>query len=461
MEDDYYYSEDYSLDSDSESEIDSCDFDIDNERLTLIDVNKRILKRRAKEEKKRKRHLLGKKKRDPSRIVYNAANNQIMNQCKLGELNDESFIEKKSPKKQSHKRNNYKGKKNNLSRAEEDKKVPKSTKRMTYKNGDGAKYLNKEPHGLKWYIKYKDLDKAPKEIEKEVIALIENEMGNRKITEYLICREYVLESLNNKYINIHIYFKLNNPNYISRNVLQENLTFYGRKPLVDKISNYYDLVQYCERKEDYATNFNIYAHNQKRAKFNDKIVKTTTKDAVDKGIIDISETENIIKSKMIYYNLDKTEGIINRKCIWLYGKSWIGKSRVVHDLYSKVMYKKDLSEKWFNYNEIKHDIVVLENFNSSNLKVFKDYEYYISLWSDNYTFMAESNGGIHIIPGYTKFIVISNECISKIFSRNKKLVERLRKIFKEFNFESEEHYEKAKIFLRQEIEGINGKAKKK
>ena len=83
--------EESSSSSSEEEKID--DFDIDNERLTLIDVTKRIFEKRAKNAKKSL--LLQNKRRPPNNIiVYDSSSEQIRNVFSPSKEELQDFLEK-------------------------------------------------------------------------------------------------------------------------------------------------------------------------------------------------------------------------------------------------------------------------------------------------------------------------------------------------------------------------------
>lgn len=140
---------------------------------------------------------------------------------------------------------------------------------------------------------------------------------------------------------------------------------------------------------------------QKRAIDNKTIIDTPLPQLVDKGIVSIYSYKLLRESKMLY-TLDSIEvpDYMPKTCLWIYGKTGIGKSRYIRDNFPKQYYEKSQNKWWDGYNGQK--IVLLDDFDLKGEMMGHN----LKIWADCYSFTAEIKGGT-IRPYIDMFIITS------------------------------------------------------
>lgn len=110
-----------------------------------------------------------------------------------------------------------------------------------------------------------------------------------------------------------------------------------------------------------------------------------------------------------------------RTCLWIYGGTGTGKSRLITDTFKdEVVYRKNPNKWWDRYTD--QPIVVLEDFDQNQACL----GYYLKIWADRYPFLGEVKGA-GVYPNYKCFIVTSNYHPSEIWTQKQMLEPILRR----------------------------------
>lgn len=176
--------------------------------------------------------------------------------------------------------------------------------------------------------------------------------------------------------------------------------------------------EYLLKADETPLEYGMYASNkqsdlQKRAKDNKKIIETDITQLIDSGVIHVSNIVKIKQAKEMYNIVSKkVPDILDRKSIWIYGGTGIGKSWYVRQNHPMVYYKPQ-NEWWDGYNA--QPCVCIDDLDDPKMGHF------LKIWGDRYSFSGQVKGS-SVVPGYTTFIITSNYRIAELFPD-----ERIRK----------------------------------
>lgn len=172
--------------------------------------------------------------------------------------------------------------------------------------------------------------------------------------------------------------------------------------------------EYIEKADSAPLEIGLYMSNkqsevQKRAKDNKLIIEKPLHLLVDSGDISIYSYKLLRESKMLY-NLDKIDvpEYMPKKCLWIYGKTGIGKSRWVRTNYPGLFFEKSQNKWWDGY--IGQKIVLLDDFDLKG----EGLGHHLKIWADCYSFTSEVKGGT-IRPVIEMFVITSQYLPRDIF----------------------------------------------
>jgi len=167
-----------------------------------------------------------------------------------------------------------------------------------------------------------------------------------------------------------------------------------------------DVIAYLNKSDTEPLSYGQYVGNsqtavQKRALKNKQMLSMSPYELVDNGLIHISQYKQV-KEAIQMYKVDKIQVPERqpKECIWIYGKTGIGKSRYIRDNYAGQFFNKPMNKWWCNYECQK--IVLIDDFDLGGYCLGHN----LKLWSDCYSFNAEVKGSV-VKPVITHFFVTS------------------------------------------------------
>jgi len=123
----------------------------------------------------------------------------------------------------------------------------------------------------------------------------------------------------------------------------------------------------------------------------------------------IEYVTHLPKWRMIAAELKNTTSIYNRKCLWIHGKSGIGKSRWASVTFPKAYRKNAMEEHFERYSD--QDTIIIEDMLPEHKK---SWNYLLLMISDIYAFTAKIRYG-SVPLKHNTLIVTSNYSIEEIF----------------------------------------------
>lgn len=194
---------------------------------------------------------------------------------------------------------------------------------------------------------------------------------------------------------------------------------------VMKGNNYVEFGEYTDPKD-----LKKKTQDLNRQEKNKLILETPTVNLVDDGTIAVTQIQLVEKSKNLYQQLNHpaSDKIIQRECIWIYGKPRTGKSTYVRNVEDS-LYEKPQNKWWCNY---KHQpAIIIDDLDTHGGCL----GHYIKIWADNFRFNGEYKGG-NIEPTYKKMYITSNYLPENLF-RDRVEAEAIRKRFQIKTIDSE------------------------
>jgi len=167
-----------------------------------------------------------------------------------------------------------------------------------------------------------------------------------------------------------------------------------------------DVREYIMKYDSLPYEYGLYTGNnqsrvQKRAIENKALLSKPLNELVDEGLVHLSQYKQY-KEAIALYKMDciKVPDYIPKTCIWIYGKTGIGKSRYIRDNYPGLTYFKAQNKWWDGFAG--EDIVLIDDFD----KAGQCLGHYLKIWADCYSFNGEIKGST-LKPVYSKLFITS------------------------------------------------------
>lgn len=167
-----------------------------------------------------------------------------------------------------------------------------------------------------------------------------------------------------------------------------------------------DVREYIIKYDTHPWEHGVYSGNnhskvQKRAIENKLLLSKPLNELVDEGVVHLSQYKQY-KEAIQSYKLDSIHvpDYIPKECIWIYGKTGIGKSRYIRDNFPGQAYFKAQNKWWDGYTG--QSVILIDDFD----KAGQGLGHLLKIWADCYSFNAEIKGGT-IRPVYSKMFITS------------------------------------------------------
>lgn len=167
-----------------------------------------------------------------------------------------------------------------------------------------------------------------------------------------------------------------------------------------------DVIEYLKKSDKEPLSYGQYVGNsqtavQKRAAKNKQMLSLPLHELVDTGLIHISQYKQV-KESIQLYKVDKVSvpDYMPKECIWIYGKTGIGKSRYIRDNYGGQTFFKSMNKWWCGYEG--QPTVLIDDFDMGGQCL----GHYLKIWADCYSFNAEVKGSV-VKPVIKNFFITS------------------------------------------------------
>lgn len=267
---------------------------------------------------------------------------------------------------------------------------------------------------LGWLLTYPQ-NLTPKEVLMEKLIAL-------GIMEAIVCEEKHEDGSP----HLHAYVKLNEGVTKKQSVHTFNLI--GKSGDYQPARSWKACQEYVKKDGNYIShNIEVESAVQKKAKRSRQILEDDIDNLIDTGVISSTQIYQVKKSRLAYeemkqapYSHDDVRGH------WYYGPSGTGKSRKAYTENPGAYLKAQ--NKWFD-GYTGQDVIILDDLDSTTLG------HYLKIWADRYPCSGEVKCG-NVQLRHKKFIVTSNWSIEELFKDEPKMIEPIKRRFKEEFFPS-------------------------
>lgn len=261
----------------------------------------------------------------------------------------------------------------------------------------------------------------------KLLEMLLNKLEN-KVVLYAVCSNEKHEDGTN---HLHAYVQLReqtcfkNPNCLDFNGKHGDYkTAFKPVECRDYVMKDGDYVEYGEFKTETDRKREKMLEKHEMTKEHNKLVlENKVHELVDNGQLPIIQVPLMEKAKAQYIASKQMPGkIIQRECIWIYGKPGCGKSTWVRNK-EEVIYEKNAENKWWDMYQ-HEEAVLIEDLDDKGAHL----SHKLKIWADNFRFPAEIKGG-QCYPTYTRLYVTSNYVPEHLFTEPA-LLEAIKRRFK-------------------------------
>lgn len=204
--------------------------------------------------------------------------------------------------------------------------------------------------------------------------------------------------------------------------------------------------KYVKKGGNYISNLDLHAASVKKAARTKELLETPILDLIKDGLVGAYQIRPLIQARTAYQTLGHAVQTPNVKGVWLIGKSGIGKSYLVRDLFKGMLYFK-AQNKWFDGYQ-GQEVILLDDYDIHSTKedpqqsLIQAFGHNLKIWADRYAVTAEQKGTV-VNLHHRLFIITSQYDVHRCFKVNGdyELHEAISRRFTVIKYDSRDQYE--------------------
>jgi len=213
------------------------------------------------------------------------------------------------------------------------------------------------------------------------------------------------------------------------------------------------VMKYCTKGGNYISNIDVKAAETKKAARNKQLLEDEPQKLVEEGFIGVMQLPQLLKAKAAYSLLKPAVQTVNVRGVWIWGKTGIGKSYLVRELFQGRLYLKSQSKWWDGYSA--QEVVLIDDYDIRQSTTDKPdslvqaFGHYLKIWADRYSCTGEQKGAT-INLHHRLLIITSNYSPHHCFwtKTDNELVSAITRRFKLFQYDMREQYPQLQNSIR-------------
>lgn len=290
-----------------------------------------------------------------------------------------------------------------------------------------------------WFLTYPKCDLTPQ----EALELLQK--LPYLIKDYIIAQEQHKDGTNHLHAFIRYHKKIEwTPK--RWDLLQYHGNYEGAK-------SWSAVMKYCTKGGNYISNIDVNAAENKKAARNQQLLEQEPQQLIKDGVIGVLQLPQLIKAKAAYSLLKPAVQTTHVRGVWIWGRTGIGKSYLVREVFKSGLYLKSQSKWWDGYNG--QEVVLIDDFDIRQSQTDKPdslvqaFGHYLKIWADRYSCTAEQKGAT-INLHHRLLIITSNYSPYQCFwtKTDNELVQAVSRRFKVLQYDYREQFDQLQRSLQ-------------